>query len=206
VLTSQIAGEDWIDITTDHPWSPVLPDTMPPPMPKSQRVKEPPSPYDFFKRGKRSKRDGDSEEEYVEDDKGETVQQGSAADNVQGTPQHENTQTNVETAAQPSADGTEENGQQNSQQPAEEDTEEEEQEHEEEQEQEKINYDWTNWPEGDTLSHRPHYCYIPGMDMMIINVFFFGLDQDQWHIDKVGDAVAHSQLTVSGRARPPVHG
>jgi hypothetical protein len=46
--------------------------------------------------------------------------------------------------------------------------------------------DWSKVHPGKTKSHRPHYCYVPGMDFLMVHVMFFGLDQKEYWKDKVG--------------------
>lgn len=45
---------------------------------------------------------------------------------------------------------------------------------------------WMTFATGAEASHRPHYCYIPGLHLLLVQVFFFGLDQEQFFINKVG--------------------
>lgn len=37
-----------------------------------------------------------------------------------------------------------------------------------------------NVTEGSSNSHEAHYCYIPGMDLLILQVFNFGFDEDDF--------------------------
>ena len=62
--------------------------------------------------------------------------------------------------------------------------------------------DWAKVTPGAEKSHLSHYCYIPGMDFLLIHIMFFGLDETQFWIDKVGNYTLW-KLTAKERHNPP---
>lgn len=51
-------------------------------------------------------------------------------------------------------------------------------------------FGWHKLPKGGDISHTGHYCYIPGMDFLLVHVHTYGLDkEDYWTFKVSGDRV-----------------
>jgi hypothetical protein len=60
---------------------------------------------------------------------------------------------------------------------------------------------------GNPNTHQAHYCYVPGIDLLVIQIFNFGLDEEgywKWRVSGTGEARVRCRLT-DGSVTEHVH-
>jgi hypothetical protein len=57
---------------------------------------------------------------------------------------------------------------------------------------------WNKVDPGSVASHRPHYCYVPGLDFLLVHSMFFGLDQSQFWRSKVSTFIRTTSSVSDG--------
>lgn len=56
---------------------------------------------------------------------------------------------------------------------------------EEDSEEELDPFGWHRVEPGDGGHHTGHYCYVPGLDFLVIDLHTYGLDEDEYWINRV---------------------
>lgn len=64
-----------------------------------------------------------------------------------------------------------------------------------------TNSSWHTFSPGNEGAHGGHYCYVPGLDFLLVHVHTYGLDRKDYWVTKVSTSARERRELAGGRER-----